>query len=76
MVKTKVLKVPYHPVSGALQMIKNPNGTPTTPPFEANWNSQCKAGDTIDEGETIVRADGAHWHVECAEEAGYRTGRS
>lgn len=58
------------------QMIKNPDGQQTSPPFEARWDSHCEAGDTIDEGEVMVRVNGENWHVECAEEAGYCTGRA
>jgi len=58
------------------QMIRNPKGEPTGPVMEAGWDSQCAAGDTIDEGEEIVMYDGESYHVECAHEAGLRTGRA
>lgn len=54
------------------EMIKNPDGEQTSPVFEANWNSDCEAGDTIDEGEEMVRYQGMNYHKECAEEAGLR----
>lgn len=57
------------------QMIRNPDGSLTSPSFLAQWNSECEGGDTIDEGEEMVRHDGANWHRECALEAGLRVPR-
>ena len=51
------------------EKIKNPQGTPTGPVFEARWSSNCA-------GEEIVMVDGEAWHKECAEEAGYQVPRS
>lgn len=57
------------------EMIKNPTGLLTSPVFEARWNSNCEAGDTIDVGEMMVRVQGENWHKECAEEAGHQVPR-
>jgi hypothetical protein len=58
------------------QMIKNPDGEQTGPVWEARWDSTCAKGDTIDQGEEIVAFQGEYYHVECAEDAGLRTGRA
>lgn len=57
------------------EMIKNPTGNLTSPVLEAQWNGFCAAGDTIDEGEKMVRVLGENWYKECAEEAGYQVPR-
>lgn len=57
------------------EMVTNPQGERTSPAFAANWDSTCEKGDTIDEGEQMVRVNGENWHKECAEEAGYQVPR-
>lgn len=57
------------------EAIVNPDGDRTSPVRLAGWNSDCEGGDTIDEGEEIVAANGAFWHKECAIKAGYRVPR-